>query len=62
MDKREEIVNLLLSVSEKVKEEYRIPCSVALQIAMEHDVAPEEIGKICDEEGIRIVKCRLGCF
>lgn len=39
-----------------------LACAKALALADELRVAPREIGRICDENDIRIVHCQLGCF
>ena len=40
----------------------KLPCPDALRIAEEHGVAPAVVGRICDEEKIKIRHCALGCF
>lgn len=39
-----------------------IACAAALAIAKDHGVAPTRIGEICNDTGIRIAHCQLGCF
>lgn len=43
-------------------EELKLPCSKAFAIASEVKVPVGEVGKICNEVGIKIVGCQLGCF
>ena len=40
----------------------RLDCRYALELAEELEVPPARIGRICDEENIRIANCQLGCF
>ncbi len=40
----------------------RLECKYALELAEELEVSPARIGRVCDEENIRIVNCQLGCF
>jgi len=40
----------------------RITCRETLQISEECNVSPEDVGKLCDERKIKIIKCKLGCF
>ena len=40
----------------------KLTCSDAYAIAEKFDVRPSAIGKICNEENIRISKCQLKCF
>jgi hypothetical protein len=39
-----------------------LTCAAALRLAEQHRLSPAQIGQICDRAGIRIGKCRLGCF
>lgn len=58
MKNNEEIIKILL-------EKYpgkRIPCPEARQLAADLAIEPGQMGSICDEAGIRIVACELGCF
>jgi hypothetical protein len=40
----------------------KLPCERAYSIAAEHNLKLWQIGKICDEENIKIKGCQLGCF
>ncbi len=37
-------------------------CEEAFQLAAEFSVPAAEVGRLCNEHGIRIVHCQLGCF
>jgi len=39
-----------------------IACNTAFGIAEKYNVAPIEIGNICNELKIKIMNCQLGCF
>jgi hypothetical protein len=39
-----------------------MPCPKAFMIAGEYDVSLKEIGACCNDAGIRISNCQLGCF
>ena len=39
-----------------------ISCACAFEIHRQHDVPLADIGRICDENEIRICACQLGCF
>jgi hypothetical protein len=39
-----------------------LKCSDAFKIAEEHAAAAGTIGKICNEIGVKVVQCQLGCF
>lgn len=40
----------------------RISCSQARELAERLGVPPQEVGRACDEMGIKIYACELGCF
>jgi hypothetical protein len=40
----------------------RIACKVALALAARLEVEPRLVGRACNQEGIKIVNCQLGCF
>ncbi len=39
-----------------------ISCARAFEIHRQHDVPLAEIGRVCNESGIKIRACQLGCF
>jgi len=40
----------------------RINCADARKLAEDMKVAYSEVGKACDEAGIKVSACELGCF
>jgi hypothetical protein len=40
----------------------KLSCQQALQVAEDLGVDPTEIGRACEEEGIKLFNCQLGCF
>lgn len=56
------IVQTVISKAILENEKMKISCRDALGIAEEYRVSPAVIGKICNENKIRICKCQLGCF
>lgn len=42
--------------------EGRVTCKVLLETAAETGAPPAEIGRMCNELGIKIRECQLGCF
>lgn len=40
----------------------RLSCASAHELARKLNVAPEELGSICNDLKIKITACRLGCF
>lgn len=39
-----------------------LSCARAFEIHRQHDVPLAEIGRICNENNIKIRACQLGCF
>jgi len=37
-------------------------CVLAFRVHREHGIALAEIGRICNEHGVKIRNCQLGCF
>jgi hypothetical protein len=46
----------------KSGDQKRLPCAEAFKIAGDLDVSLAEIGKACNELGIKVASCQLGCF
>lgn len=40
----------------------KISCSDARRLAEEWKIDTRELGRLCDEAGIKIYACELGCF
>jgi hypothetical protein len=43
-------------------EDGRIPCGVALKLAGELGISPQEVGRAANQLKIKVVNCSLGCF
>ncbi|MEN6349150.1 MAG: hypothetical protein ABFD08_07115 [Syntrophomonas sp.] len=56
-DKDELIKKLLEKFPQK-----RITCTEAHETARELNIETRELGELCDEAGLRICACELGCF
>ena len=59
---REDIARALRDKAHREGEKLKIPCEAAHSIADGFGVPRREIGAVCEEEGIRICACQLGCF
>ena len=46
----------------KAAADNRISCRSAFDVASKEEVAVEEVGRVVEKLGIKIVGCRLGCF
>ncbi len=62
MASREEVISAVKAGAVERDGRVTLRCSDAFRIAdaLSSDLA--EIGQICNENGIRIVQCQLGCF
>lgn len=58
MEKQKEMRERILFEAEGLK----LPCKKAFTIAAEVDVPLAEVGKTCNQIGVKIVGCQLGCF
>ncbi|MEN6391293.1 MAG: hypothetical protein ABFD04_12820 [Syntrophomonas sp.] len=57
MDKKD----VLAKVMEKCPN-MKIGCLEARQLAEELQIDSRELGRICNEAGVKIIACELGCF
>ncbi len=58
INKQKELRERILYEAEALK----LPCSKAFIIAAEVGCPVNEVGKACNEVGIKIIGCQLGCF
>ena len=40
----------------------RLTCEQACTLSKDHNLSLKEIGDACNEYGIKIIDCQLGCF
>lgn len=62
MDKNEKLVNAVLERAQETDGIKKLACGEAFKLAREFQVETIEIGRICNQQNIRIFKCQLGCF
>jgi hypothetical protein len=62
MASHEELVSAVRAGTVERDGRVTLRCSDAFQIADSLSASLAEIGQICNENGIRIVQCQLGCF
>lgn len=58
----EEKKRLVLERATEADGKKSISCALAFRVHREHGIALAEIGMICNENGIKIRNCQLGCF
>ena len=59
---REKMKEMLEKAVPEIDGKRRMPCAKAFMLAEEWSVPVREIGDCCNEAGIKIVSCQLGCF
>ena len=65
MNKKQELLNAILKStkarpgSDDIK---RLTCAEAFELAKNFETEIIEIGRICNQQNIKICKCQLGCF
>ena len=65
MDKKEQLVEAVLGSADGGKEparRERLTCAEAFELAEKFDVGVAEVGRICNQNNVKICKCQLGCF
>ena len=62
MDKSEELISAILERAQEIDGIKKLACAEAHKLAREFQVETIEVGRICDEQSIRICKCQLGLF
>lgn len=55
---KSELLKILMESSPQKK----ISCSDARRLAEDLGIETRELGELCDEAGIKIFACELGCF
>lgn len=62
MKSQEEMTRIVRDRSKEVNGRRTLTCAQAMGLAAELGVEPGQIGRICDQEKIRLGSCQLGCF
>ncbi len=60
MDKKEQLVEAVLRPGNGDRE--KLTCAEAFELAKKFDAQIAEIGRICNQNDVKICKCQLGCF
>jgi len=56
------IPRLIELLKQRAGDQKRLPCQEAFRIAHDLEVPIEQVGQACNDIGIKIVACQLGCF
>ena len=65
MDKKEQLIEAVLKSADRARESFgrkQLTCAEAFELAEKYEAEIVEIGRICNQNNIRICKCQLGCF
>jgi hypothetical protein len=65
MDKKKILVDAILESARKEQNavgKLQLTCARAFALARKFDVKIIEIGRLCNQNNIKICKCQLGCF
>ncbi|KPK43952.1 MAG: hypothetical protein AMJ65_04385 [Phycisphaerae bacterium SG8_4] len=65
MDKKEQLVEAVLRPAgggENPKKREKLTCADAFELAEKFDAEIAEVGRICNQNNVKICKCQLGCF
>jgi len=56
------IPRLIETLKTQAGDEKRLACAEAFKIARDLDVPLADVGRTCNELGIKMMQCQLGCF
>ena len=62
MTPKEQLIEVVLKKSQLSEGQRTLPCAQAFALTQEMGIAISEIGRIYNEQNIKICKCQLGCF
>lgn len=62
MSKNQELISAVLKRAKEVDGVKKLACAEAFALASQFQVKPIEIGRVCNQQNIRIFNCQLGCF
>ena len=62
MELREELAEVVKKTAIERDGRMTLACAEGFAIAERFRVARREIGRICNENDIKIVRCQMGCF
>jgi len=62
MPENEELVAAVKAAAGERDGRAVLSCSAAFKLAEEHAAPVSVIGQICNEIGVKVIHCQLGCF
>ena len=58
----EELIAAVKSASEEIEGRLMLSCNSAFKVAHQFQVDLKTIGRICNQQNIKVGNCQLGCF
>jgi hypothetical protein len=62
MSKKDDLINHILERTREIDGKKKLTCDEAFKLSKELGAGTAEIGRICNQQNIRICKCQLGLF
>lgn len=56
------IPRLIETLRSRTGDDKSLSCAEAFEMARDLDVPPAVVGRTCNELGIKVTNCQLGCF
>jgi hypothetical protein len=58
----ENLISDVLKQAKMVDGQKRLTCAEAFELARQFQAPIIEVGRICNQQNVKICKCQLGCF
>jgi len=62
MEHNDRLAQAVLEAAREIEGRKRLTCAEAFALARRLDVPISRIGRVCDDNNIKISNCQLGCF
>ena len=62
MSEEEDLTAAVLERAQEVDGKKKLSCAEVFGLAKKFDAKIIDVGRICNEQDVRIRKCQLGCF
>ena len=62
MSEEEDLTAAVLERAQEIDGKKKLSCAEAFGLAKKFDAKVIDVGRICNEQDVRIHKCQLGCF
>ena len=62
MGENVELIDAVVRACKEVDGVKKLPCAEVFRLAEEFNVSKVQVGRICNDNNIRISNCQIGCF